>query len=64
MSTEPTTPELWATVARLCDCVADAVAFAQDVSPGTGHNAGMWAAAVTEARAELERLEKGADNDL
>lgn len=64
MSTEPTTPELWATVARLCDCLAEAVTFAQATSPGPGHNAGMWHAAELEARAVLEKLEKGAGNDL
>lgn len=60
MSTEPTTPELWATVARLCDCLAEAVTFAQATSPGTGHNAGLWAAAVTEALAELEQARRAA----
>ena len=38
---------------RLVDCLSEAVEFAQTVSPGTGHNAGMWAAAVSEARIVL-----------
>lgn len=35
-------------VKRLCACLAEAE------SPGTGHNAGMWAAAIAEALAALE----------
>jgi hypothetical protein len=39
---------------RLIDCLTEAVAFADQISPGTGHNAGMWSAAVNEARALLD----------
>lgn len=39
--------------ARLITCLAEAVEFAQTTSPGTGHNAGMWQAASTEAQAAL-----------
>jgi hypothetical protein len=39
---------------RLIDCLTEAAAFADQVSPGTGHNAGMWAAAVNEAMAVLD----------
>lgn len=42
---------LEAHVKRLCDCLGEAVGFAEAVSPGTGHNAGLWATAITEARA-------------
>jgi len=44
-------------VKRLCACLAEAVEFAEVVmviSPGTGHNAGMWATAIAEALAALE----------
>ena len=44
---------LEAHVKRLCDCLGEAVTFAQDISPGTGHNAGLWATAITEAQAVL-----------
>jgi hypothetical protein len=42
---------LAAHVQRLCACLGEAVAFAEAVSPGTGHNAGLWAQAITEAQA-------------
>ena len=45
-------------VARLCACLAEAVEYAQRVSPVTGHNAGMWAAAIAEALAALEGGER------
>jgi hypothetical protein len=38
---------------RLCLCLDEAVGFASRVSPGTGHNAGMWATATKEAREAL-----------
>lgn len=38
---------------RLITCLAEAVDYAQTTSPGTGHNAGMWQAAITEARGAL-----------
>lgn len=38
---------------RLIDCLAEASAFAQTTSPGTGHNAGMWQAACSEAQGAL-----------
>ncbi len=44
---------LEAHVKRLCDCLGEAAGFAEAVSPGTGHNAGLWATAITEARAML-----------
>lgn len=50
-------------VERLCACLAEAVAFAEAESPGTGHNAGMWAAAIAEARAALE-ADRGNDAEL
>lgn len=39
---------------RLLTCLIEASAFAQTTSPGTGHNAGMWQAAITEAQAALD----------
>ena len=50
----------WVThVTRLCACLAEAVEFAEAISPGTGHNAGMWAAAICEAREALEADQGG-----
>lgn len=40
--------------ARLIACLAEAVEFAQTTSPGTGHNASMWHAAITEAQQALD----------
>ena len=48
-------PELVYHLERLCGCLTEAMEFAQRVSPGTGHNAGMWHAAVQEARALIAR---------
>lgn len=47
-------------VTRLCECLEEAVSFAQRVSPGSGHNAGMWATAIREARAAIGGGESGA----
>ncbi|OQA11534.1 MAG: hypothetical protein BWY63_03922 [Chloroflexi bacterium ADurb.Bin360] len=39
---------------RLCDCLSEAVEFAQQVSPETGHNAGVWETAIREALSALQ----------
>lgn len=54
MASEPESNPWVTHVKRLCACLAEAVEFAQRVSPGTGHNAGMWATAIAEALAALE----------
>lgn len=59
---KPTSTDFENHIIRLCDCLTEAVAFAQEVRPGTGHNAGLWAAAITEARGALYELRKGGND--
>jgi len=57
--TMPTSTDLQNHIIRLCACLTEAVAFAQGVSPGIGHNAGLWSAAILEASGAIYELRKG-----